>query len=101
MPDDLRRKQFLLPLDRDAVAAEWRRRGYSCYDFHDRPGQQWNDFTHATNELVTVVEGRLRLIVEGRTLELEPGDEAFIPRHASHSVHNIHDGPTHWLFGYD
>lgn len=101
MPDQLRRQRFAPPVDRDAVEADWRQRGYSCYDFRDRPGQEWNDFTHATNELVTVVEGRLRLIVAGEALDLGPGDEAFIPRHACHSVHNIHHGHTHWLFGYD
>lgn len=101
MTDEIRRDHFPLPVDPAAVAADWRRKGYSCHDFHDQPGQQWNDFTHATNELVTVVEGRLRLIVDGRATELGPGDQAFIARHASHSVHNIHHGPTHWLFGYD
>lgn len=101
MSDDLIRERFAVPVDGGAVAAAWRARGYSCHAFDDRPGQQWNDFEHATNELVTVQQGRLRLIVEGRTLELGPGDEAFIPRHARHSVHNIHDGRTQWLFGYD
>ena len=48
-----------------------------------------------------MVHGRLRLLVEDRSLDLGPGDEAFIPRHARHSVHNIHDGRTRWLFGYD
>ena len=101
VPDDIQPRHFASPVDADAVAAEWRSRGYSCHDFEDPAGQQWNDFTHACNEVVTVVEGRLRLIVEDRILELGPGDESFIPREANHSVHNIHRGRTRWLFGYD
>tara|TARA_R110002167_G_scaffold161420_6_gene357631 strand:+ start:239 stop:544 length:306 start_codon:yes stop_codon:yes gene_type:complete len=101
MSDDIVRNRFPLPIAAADVAADWRARGYSCHDFDDPPGQQWNDFTHTTNEVVTVVHGRLRLLVEDRSLDLGPGDEAFIPRHARHSVHNIHDGRTRWLFGYD
>ena len=56
---------------------------------------------HTTNELVTVIEGRLQLTVDDRSWILEPGDELFIPRGALHSVVNRHDGTTRWLFGYD
>ena len=92
---------FAKPLDPAAVAAAWRARCYSCHSFDDPPGQAWNDFVHETNELVTVVDGRLELIVEQERFVVEPGDEAFIPRHARHSVRNLSAGRTHWLFGYD
>ncbi len=85
----------------DRVAADWRARGYSCREFVDPPGREWNDFVHRTNELVTVVEGRLRMRVGEATCEAGPGDEVFIPRGAVHSVKNIHTGTTRWLFGYD
>ena len=101
MTDLVKRAKFAPPVDRDAVAAAWRERGYSCHQFVDPPGQAWNDFVHETNELVTVVEGRLELIVGGARLEAGAGDEVFIPRHAVHSVRNLHDGTTRWLFGYD
>lgn len=101
MADDVVRSQFAVPIDRKTVAAAWAARGYSCMDFTDPPGRAWNDFVHDTNELVTVVEGRLEMEIAGKRCELGPGDEAFIPRRAVHSVKNIHSGTTHWLFGYD
>lgn len=97
--------KFSLPLDQDAVALDWEARGYDCRMFIDGPGQEWNGFVHATNELVTVVEGALTCFLHGSDGEeayrLEPGDELFIPSRAMHSVHNAHKGTTRWLFGYD
>ncbi len=58
-------------------------------------------FVHATNELVTVLHGRLRLIIQGEELIVQPGDEVFIPKGACHSVKNIADSTTYWLYGYD
>lgn len=89
------------PVDRDAVAEDWRRRGYSCGLFVDPPGREWNGFVHGTNELVMVVEGRLELEIEGERALLEPGEEAFIPKGAVHSVRNRSAGTTRWLYGYD
>jgi len=103
------RGKFALPIDQDQVARDWERRGYDCRVFVDGPGQEWNGFVHATNELVTVVEGALECTLEDpgaggvsrQAHRLAPGDELFIPRHAVHSVRNIHPGTTRWLFGYD
>lgn len=89
------------PPDRARIAADWRRRGYSCGAFEDPPGRAWEDFCHDCNELVAVLRGRLRLVVEGRETLLAPGDEAFIPRGALHSVYNIGGGRAVWLYGYD
>ncbi|WP_299621435.1 cupin domain-containing protein [Pelagibius sp.] len=99
-PPKIRAGRFATPLDGDAVAADWRARGFSCHEFNDPPGQAWNDFVHDSDELVTVVRGRLELIVEAERFVVEAGDEAFIPRGARHSVRNLAPGPTRWLFGY-
>lgn len=93
--------RFERPVQRDAVASDWANRGYDCRLFVDGPGQEWNDFVHRTNELVTVLEGRLECTVAGRTVRLDPGDELFIPRATRHSVKNVYAGTTRWLFGYD
>lgn len=93
--------QFAVPVDREAVARAWRKRGYSCDIFIDPPGREWNDFVHSTNELVTVVEGKLCLTIDGEELMAEPGDEVFIPRGVCHSVKNIAPAMTVWLYGYD
>jgi quercetin dioxygenase-like cupin family protein len=95
------RQRFSPPADQTVVAADWRQRGYSCAWFSDPPGREWRDFRHSTNELVTVVEGRLELTVAGSIYRVEPGDEVFIPRGAVHSVKNSHTSTTRWLYGYD
>ena len=97
----IEKRKFATPVDRDAVARDWRARGFGCEPFSDPPGRRWNDFRHATNELVTVVEGKLELIVGGATLVCGAGDEVFIPMGAVHSVRNVAPGITRWLYGYD
>lgn len=99
--DVLRKRSFAVPVVQAQVAAEWRRRGYSCGEFRDPPGRAWRDFVHDCNELVTVVSGRLQLEVGGASVVVEPGDEVFIARGELHSVVNIHDSQTVWLYGYD
>ncbi|MDR4459050.1 MAG: cupin domain-containing protein [Nitrospirales bacterium] len=94
-------KKFAVPLNRQEVSQLWNQRGYSCDVFVDPPGREWNDFVHSTNELVTVVEGKLRMIIEGEVIIAEPGDKVFIPKKACHSVKNIHHATTKWLYGYD
>jgi quercetin dioxygenase-like cupin family protein len=101
MSELLTKGKFRLPVERTNVAAEWRARGFSCQPFADPPGRAWNDFVHATNELVTVTEGRLELEIGGQRLVAEEGDEVFIPRSVRHSVRNINAATTRWLYGYD
>ena len=98
--DLVRRAKFARPVSPVAVRADWKARGFSCETFVDPPGREWNDFVHDTDELVTVVEGRLRCLMNGNTHDLEEGDELFIPKGIRHSVHNVHAGTTRWLFGY-
>ena len=45
--------------------------------------------------------GRLELTIGGQRLVAGPGDEVFIPQGTVHSVKNIHDPATYWLYGYD
>ena len=101
MTEPIIRDKFPMPVDRARVAADWRARGYSCGLFVDPPGREWLDFVHATNELVTVMQGRLEMTVAGETVIAEEGDEIFIPSGALHSVRNIHGGTSKWLYGYD
>ena len=100
-PPFLTKQKFAIPVNRAAVAWDWGGRGYSCEEFRDPPGREWNDFVHDTNELVTVVEGRLRMTIGDEALIVEPGDEVVIPKGAVHSVKNIHTATTRWLYGYD
>ena len=95
------RARFAAPVNPDHVRSDWRARGYDCHRFTDPPGQTWNNFVHDTNEVVTVVEGRLEMTVGDQVMIAEPGDEVFIPRGVVHSVRNVHTTTTRWLFGYD
>jgi mannose-6-phosphate isomerase-like protein (cupin superfamily) len=94
------RAKFPRPISAAAVRADWKARGFSCETFTDPPGREWNDFVHGTDELVAVIEGRLRCLMDGNTHDLDEGDELFIPKGVRHSVHNIHRSTTRWLFGY-
>lgn len=95
------RHKFRLPVDHGEVRRDWNQHGYSCDSFVDPPGQEWRDYTHKTNELLTVVEGRLEVEMHDVRYTLEPGDELFIPRKAVHTVRNVSAGETRWLYGYD
>ncbi len=90
MSDLIAKGRFETPVDRSAVAADWRGRGYSCGLIVDPPVREWNGFVHGNNELVNVTEGRLELTIGEQRLVAGPGDEVFIPEGAVHSVKNIH-----------
>ena len=94
-------QKFPIPLGRNQVKHDWNRRGYSCDVFTDPPGREWNDFVHGTNELVTVMVGKLKMTIGEEELIAEPGDEVFIPKGARHSVKNASSSMTQWLYGYD
>jgi quercetin dioxygenase-like cupin family protein len=66
----------------------------------DPPGQRWEDFVHATDELVLVVEGELEFEINGVISHPKIGEELFIPAGAVHSVRNIGSQTARWLYGY-
>lgn len=86
--------------DRTKIAADWARRGFSCDLWTDPLGQRWEEFRHATDELVTVLEGEMEFDVAGKVLHLKPGDELLIPAGAVHSARNIGKTTARWLYGY-
>ena len=87
-------------IDQRAVAREWGARGFSCDLWVDPPGQGWEDYRHATGELVMPVEGGLELEFGGRCVRPEPGEEILIPAGVSHTVRNIGGTSVKWLYGY-
>lgn len=82
------------------LAGEWAARGFTCGLWIDPPGRSWLDFVHDTEELVLVESGRVRLVIEGESVELAPGDGALIPAGATHSVFNIGGTEARWYYGY-
>lgn len=86
--------------DRAKIAAAWASRGFSCALWTDPPGQRWENFTHATDELVTVLEGQMEFEVAGKVQHPQVGEELLISAGAVHSVRNIGKTTARWLYGY-
>ena len=87
-------------VNKQNVSKDWAARGFSCDLWVDPPGQRWEDFVHATDELVLVVEGELEFDINGVVRHPKIGEELFIPAGALHSVRNIGSQTARWLYGY-
>jgi quercetin dioxygenase-like cupin family protein len=87
-------------MDIKQIEKDWNKRGYSCDLWTDPPGQLWSNYVHGVDELLMVVEGKLRLEISGESQEALPGQEFFIPAHALHTVENIGSTTARWLYGY-
>jgi quercetin dioxygenase-like cupin family protein len=85
---------------RQRIARDWASRGFGCELWVDPPGQRWEDFVHASDELVMVLEGDMEFEIEGRLYRPGAGEELFIPAGARHSARNIGATTARWLFGY-
>lgn len=86
--------------DHEKIASDWAARGFSCELWTDPPGQRWEDFTHAADEVVIVLEGDMEFEVGGQIHHPQPGDELFIPAGVLHSARNIGHSTARWLYGY-
>lgn len=86
--------------NRQKIAADWASRGFDCELWTDPHGQHWEDFRHATDELVTVLEGEMEFEVAGRVQRPQVGDELLIPAGAVHSARNVGTTTARWLYGY-
>ena len=87
-------------IDRQQLAAEWASRGFGCDLWTDPPGRRWEDFTHATEELVLVLEGQIEFEISGQVCHPALGEELLIPAGAVHSARNIGTTTARWLYGY-
>jgi quercetin dioxygenase-like cupin family protein len=64
------------------------------------PGQRWEDFQHATDELVTVLKGEMEFEIAGKIEHPRAGEGLLIPAGAIHSARNIGKTTARWLYGY-
>jgi quercetin dioxygenase-like cupin family protein len=46
------------------------------------------------------IEGDVEFEFNGKTIRPLPGEELMIPAGASHTVRNVGDSTSRWLFGY-
>lgn len=82
------------------TAAAWRSRGFGCDLWIDAPGQCWEGYSHAVDELVMVLDGEVEFEISGVVHRPAAGEELFIPAGALHSVRNLGTGRARWLYGY-
>jgi hypothetical protein len=95
------RRKFRWPVDPGEVVRDWIARGYAARAFREPSGEPAHERARDTDHLLTVVEGRLEVGLNGENYVLEPGDELFIPRAAVYQVRNVHRDGTRWLCGSD
>ncbi len=87
-------------VDQQSISDSWAERGFSCDSWTDPPGQRWEAFTHATDEVVVVMEGTMEFEVDGEILHPAIGEEILIPAKTLHSARNIGSTTARWLYGY-
>jgi len=97
-PPTFTKGKFAVPVNRDAVTAEWAARGYS-YPEVKRYAQGWSrgDHTHPVHLVITVVAGRMEFLMAGQRFVVEPGDELFYPAHTVHLARNLYDGTSQMM----
>jgi mannose-6-phosphate isomerase-like protein (cupin superfamily) len=87
-------------VDINTVRSNWRSRGFSCDVWTDPPGQTWENYTHAVDEVVMILEGEVEFEIGERVLHPSVGDELYISAGVLHSVRNIGTATSRWLYGY-
>lgn len=88
-------------MNKDSIQQDWNNRGYSFGVFTDPPGQIWQNYVHNSDELFMVVKGTVEIILEGKSIIPEIGEEIFIPKNCIHTVKNIGDTESEWFYGYN
>jgi quercetin dioxygenase-like cupin family protein len=87
-------------INQKEIAEEWAARGFSCSLWVDPPGRRWEDFSHARDEIVLVLEGEMEFEIEGKVYHPRIGQELIIPARAVHAARNIGSTTARWLYGY-
>lgn len=93
-------KLDFMQINIEQVCEQWAARGFSCDVWNDPAGQIWDNFVHATEELVMLVSGKIELEFSARVIRPEIGEEVLIPAGISHTVRNIGKDQNRWLYGY-
>jgi len=56
--------------------------------------------SHDTDELFMVIEGDVELEMDGKKLRPKPNEDILILAHVVHSVRNLGQTQSRWLYGY-
>ena len=87
-------------VDINSVRSNWQSRGFNCDVWTDPPGQTWEDYTHAVDEVVMILEGEVEFEIGEQVLRPSVGEELYIQAGVLHSVRNIGKSTSRWLYGY-
>lgn len=87
-------------VDISSVRSNWHSRGFNCDVWTDPPGQTWEDYRHAVDEVVMLLEGEVEFEIGDEVLRPSVGEEICIPAGVVHSVRNIGKTTSRWLYGY-
>lgn len=87
-------------IDTQKIEQDWASRGFSFGLFTDPPGQRWEGYVHAVDELWQLGHGEIELEIDGVVLYPKVGEEVLIKAHQVHSVRNIGATYAHWFYGY-
>jgi quercetin dioxygenase-like cupin family protein len=90
----------MTPTEPNRIAEGRGKRGFSCDRWTDTPGRRWEGFTHATDELVLLLECEMEFEVAGRDFRSVIGEEVLIPAGAVHSDRNVGAATARWLYGH-
>ena len=87
-------------IDLQKIEKDWKSRGFSFGVWTDPPGQVWENYIHDTDEFFMVIEGIVELEMKGRKFCPPQGEEILIPANVTHSVRNLGNSTSRWLYGY-
>lgn len=87
-------------MDSSQIGREWEKRGFSCDVWTDPPGQVWSNYVHDVDELFMVLEGEVELQMRGKRIRPKVGEEVLIPAQVTHTVLNVGNSTSRWLYGY-
>ena len=87
-------------IDIQKIKQDWEQRGFSFGIWLDPPRQVWSDFTHDSDELFMLIDGKMELIIGSKKFLPYIGDEILIPANVIHTVKNIGDTESRWAYGY-
>lgn len=96
----IQRNKNAVPVSVEDIKARWSEQGYSFKKTSDDPGRVWHWETHEAEQVAAIVKGKLRMDLEHGSIELEAGDEAFIPKGAWHRANNPYRETCEWVYGY-
>lgn len=54
--------------------------------YSDRPGTKYGRHKHPFEDFIVIVSGKMKLVIEGQTWTLKPGDRIDLPPNTFHSA---------------